>query len=134
MEGWSERTQGQAKLIQLHRYQESQILNALTLCLKSFLCCPRPPSHHPSSLTLVSLVPALHFLPLSTPFWPYSTHPFFEHAQTISILSDLLHSLIPFYSSSPSHPFIPNTSIRDTAIKLLKHFILRTFTLLLSAT
>ena len=32
----------------------------------SFLCCPRPPSHHPSSLTSVSLVPALHLLPHST--------------------------------------------------------------------
>ena len=27
----------------------------------SFLCCPRPPSHHPSSLTSVFLVPGLHF-------------------------------------------------------------------------
>ena len=34
----------------------------------SFLCCSRPPSHHPSSLTSVSLIPALHLLPPSTPF------------------------------------------------------------------
>ena len=27
----------------------------------SFLCCPRPPSHHPSSLTSISLVPAFHY-------------------------------------------------------------------------
>ena len=59
----------------------------------SFLCCPRPPSHHPSSRTSVSLILALHLLPLSTPFWPYDTHPFFPHAQTISILSDLLYSM-----------------------------------------
>ena len=32
----------------------------------------------------------------STPFWQYGTHPFFPHAQTISILSDLLYSLTPF--------------------------------------
>ena len=56
----------------------------------SFLCCPRQPSPHPSSLTLVYLVPALHLLLPSTPFWPYSTHPFFPHAQTISIFSDTL--------------------------------------------
>ena len=28
----------------------------------SFLCCPRPPSHHPSSITSVYLVPALNTL------------------------------------------------------------------------
>ena len=55
-----------------------------------------PPSHHPSSLSSVFLVPALHLLPPSTPFWPYGTHPFFTHALTISILSDLLYSLTPF--------------------------------------
>ena len=43
----------------------------------SFLCCPRPPSHHPSSLTSVYNVPGLHLLPQSTPFWPYGTHLFF---------------------------------------------------------
>ena len=62
----------------------------------SFLCCPRPPSHHPSSLTSVSLIPALHLLPPSTPFWPYDTHTFFPNAQIIAILSDLLYSLTPF--------------------------------------
>ena len=61
---------------------------------------PRPPSHHPSSLTSVSLVPAFHLLPLPTPFWPYDTHPFFPHDQTISILSDLLYSLTPFLKKS----------------------------------
>ena len=62
----------------------------------SFLCCLRPPSSHPSSLTSVSLIPALHLLPSPTPFCPYDTHPFFPHAQTISILSDLLYSLTLF--------------------------------------
>ena len=62
----------------------------------SFLCCLTPPSHHPSSLTSVSLVPVPHWLRPSTLFWPYGNHPLFPHAQTISILSDLLYSLTPF--------------------------------------
>ena len=61
-----------------------------------FLCRPRPPSHHPSILTSVSLVPCLHLLRPSSPFWPYGTHPFFPHSQTISILSDPLYSLTQF--------------------------------------
>ena len=64
------------------------------------------PSHHPFSLTSVSLVPALHWLRPSTPFWPYGTHVFFPHAQTISILSDLLYSLTPLLfqlSYAPLH-------------------------------
>ena len=60
------------------------------------LRCSRPPSHHSSSLTSVSLVRVIHLLPPSTPFWPYGSHPFFPHAQTISILSDLLYSLTHF--------------------------------------
>ena len=58
--------------------------------------------------TSVSFVPALHLLPPSTPFWPYGTHPFFPHDQNISILSDLLYSLTPFYSSS-AHLFTFNS-------------------------
>ena len=49
----------------------------------SLFCCPWPPSHHPSSLTSVYLVPVTHLFPSSTPFWPYGTHPFFPHTQTI---------------------------------------------------
>ena len=45
----------------------------------AYLCCPRPPSHQTSSLTSVSQVTALQFLPQSRPFWPYGTHPFFQH-------------------------------------------------------
>ena len=76
----------------------------------SFLCCLRPPSHHPSSLTSVSLVPVLHWLRPSTPFWPFGTHQFFPHAQTISILSDLLYSLTSFlFQLSYTHLFIPNS-------------------------
>ena len=40
----------------------------------SFHCCLRPPSHHPSSLTSVSLVPVSHWLRPSTPFWQYGNH------------------------------------------------------------
>ena len=68
-----------------------------------------PPSHHPRSLTSVSLVPALHLLLPSTPFWPYGTHPFFPHSQNISKLSDLLYSLTPIYYNSPTHFLIPNS-------------------------
>ena len=61
----------------------------------SFLCCPTPSSQNPFRLTLVSLDPPLYLFPPSTPFWPYGNHPFFPHAQTISILSDPLCSLTP---------------------------------------
>ena len=95
----------------------------------SFLCCPRPSSHHPSSPTSVSLVAALNLLPQSSPFWPYGTHPFFPHAQTISIFSDL-----PLLVNSLSIPALLHTSsfltlsIRDTTTKLLKHIISRKYT------
>ena len=62
----------------------------------SFHCCPRSPSHHPSSITSVYLVRDLLLLPPSTPLWSYSTHTFFPHVQTISIFSDPLYSLTPF--------------------------------------
>ena len=47
-------------------------------------------------LTSVSLAPAIHLLPPSTPFWPYGTPPFFPHPQTITIFSALSYSLTPF--------------------------------------
>ena len=81
------------------------------------------------SLTSVYLVPSLHLVSLSTPFWPYDTDPFFPYAQIISILTDPLYSPTPFLfqlSYAPLHsqlyPFAtlqPNFS--------------RTFTFLLSA-
>ena len=84
--GRSERTRGQAKMAGWN-----SICFICTRALHSFISfahCrlsstviprfPRPPSHHPSSLTSVSLVPALHLLPPSTPFWQYGTHPFFH--------------------------------------------------------
>ena len=39
----------------------------------STVFCPRAPSHHPSNLTSVYHVPALHFLP-SPSFWPGCTY------------------------------------------------------------
>ena len=73
----------------------------------------------------VYLIADLHLLQPSTPFWPYGTHPFFPHAQTISILSYPLYSLTPC--------LFLTLSIRDTPTKILKHFISRTSTFLLSA-
>ena len=79
----------------------------------SFLCCPMPPSHHPSRPTSVYLVPAIHY---------------FRH-QAINTLLAILYSSIfflstcpnhlnmicptrylPFYSSPPAHLFNPKSS------------------------
>ena len=49
--------------------------------------------HLHTSLTSVSLVPVLHRIRPSTPFWPYGTHPFSLH----------------FHYSSPTHFFISNS-------------------------
>ena len=114
----------------------SDLLHIVMQSPLSLLCCPMPPSHRPSSLTSVSLVPTLHLLLPSTPFWQYGAHPFFPHAQTIAILSDLLillYSLTTFYSTSPTHLYIITLSICDTPNKLFKHFISMTFTFLLLA-
>ena len=92
-----------------------------------------PPAHQPSSLTLVYLVRAFHILPPITPFWPYGSHPFCPHDQTISILSDLLYSLASFLFQLSCTSSFPTLSIHDTPTKLLKHSISRTFTFLLSA-
>ena len=111
MGGWSERTQGQANMArETHSvtYVPCRALHSFRYFAQfspSLFYCPRPPSHHPSSITSVSLVPAFHLLPQSIPFWPYGTHPFFPHAQTISILSDLLYSLTPFIFPLSYAPF-----------------------------
>ena len=55
---------------------------------------------------------ALHLLPPSTPFWPYGTHPFFPLIRTSSFLT---------------------LFIRHTSTELLKHFISKTVTFILSA-
>ena len=60
----------------------------------------------------------------STPLWPFGTHPVFPHTQTISILSDLLHSRTPvrFQLILWASSFL-TLSIRDTPTKLLKTFV-----------
>ena len=103
--GRSERTQSQAKWpCETHSVTHVPGLSSLSDLSRIvtqpppwFLCCPRPP-HHPFSLTSVYLVPALQLLQPSTLFWPSGTHPFFPHAQTISVLFGLLYSQLPFYS------------------------------------
>ena len=143
MGGQSDRTQGQEKWpCETHsvRYAPGLYTLSYLFCivaqhLLSFLCCPRPSSHHPSSLTLVYLIPALHLLLPSTPFWPYGTHPLFPHAQIISILHDPLYSLTLFLfqlSYAPLHswlnPFVilqpnfSNTSSQEHSIFFSQHF------------
>ena len=51
----------------------------------SFLCCLTPLSHHPSSLTSVSLLPIPHWLQPSTLFWPYGNHPFLKGKKSYSL-------------------------------------------------
>ena len=102
--GWSERTLGQAKIAawDLFSYICTRALHSFRSfadCRAAYTVislCTKPPSQHPSSITSVFLVPTLHLLPPSTPFWPYGTHPFFLHAPTINKISDLLYSLTPF--------------------------------------
>ena len=76
-----------------------------------------------------------HWLRPSTPFWPYGTHKFFTHAETISILFNPLYSLTPFLfqlSYAPPHsqlyPFVtlqPNfskTSSQEHSLYFSQHF------------
>ena len=80
---------------------------------------------HPSSIIPVCLVPTLRLLPPSTPFWPYGTH---------SSRMVLIHS---FYMPKPSQYSLIRSTLQlpfySSSTKLLKHFISRTFTFLLSA-
>ena len=93
---------------------------------------PRPPLHHPSSLTLVYFVPDFHHQQSSGHMGLiHSFH--MPIAQTISILSDPLYSLTLFLFQLSSTSSFLTLSICDTPTKLLKHLISRTFTFLLSA-
>ena len=87
----------------------------------------------PSRFKTLLYAPVPHWLRPSTPFSSYGTHPFFPHAQTISIFSDLLYSRTPFPFQLLRTSSFLTLSIRDTPTKFLKHFMSRTFTLLLSA-
>ena len=66
-------------LIQVHMYQGSPLFAASTV-IPLLPKATFTPSIH--SLTSVSLVPVLHWLRPSTPFWPYGTHPSF-HMPTV---------------------------------------------------
>ena len=107
---------------------------------QAFLCCPSPQATFTPSIQRNLGLPRTRpwLISQSIPFWPYGTHPVFPQAQTISILSDLLYKIY-MLANSVSIPALLRTSsfqtlsIRDTPPKLLKHFILRTFTFLLSA-
>ena len=125
MEGRSERTQGQAKMAGWNSFSY-----ICTRALHSFWFF----AHWRAASTVINLLPKATFTssiqpnlglprtrpPLtsaSTPFWIY-THSFFPHAQTISILSDLLYSQLPFYSSSPTHLFIINSMMPLNLIRV----------------
>ena len=109
-------------------------------------------AHCRAASTVITLLPKATFTPCIQPNYlglP-RTHPpltstintllairyssILSHAQTISIPSDLLYSLTPFLIqlSYATSSFL-TLSIRDTPTKLLKQFISRTFTFLLSA-
>ena len=120
------------KLVQLHMHKGSPLFllssphSPLCRAASTVVATPRL-SLLPKAIFTPSIQPNLCLprtrppLPPSTPFWSYGIHLFFPHAQTISILSDLLYSLICF-----SIPALLRTSsfltrsIRDTPTKLLK--------------
>ena len=105
MGGQSERTQGQAKMAAWNSYNYICTRALHSFGLSRIDCraastvihlLPKAAFTQSICLTPVSLVPVPHWLRPLTPFWPYGNHPFFPHAQTISILSDLLYSLINY--------------------------------------
>ena len=113
-------------------HQGSSIIPICHALLRCLHCHPRPPSRHSSNITTVYTVPALHLHLLSHPscntmFFRY--YPFAPCAQTIQYSLICPTVQLPFYTSSPTHLLIPNS----TSTKLLKHFISRTFAFLLSA-
>ena len=150
------RKNSQVKLIQFHMHEGSQhspIFRALPLRVHSHsyvaeghlhtihLAQPRSPSsqtstnfchqHHSVPTILIHSFhmpkPSQYSLIRSTRQNPsghiYGIYPFFQHAQTISILSN------PTLIRATSFKIL---SFHDTATKLFKHFISRTFTFLLS--
>ena len=81
---------GHVKLIQFYLHQGSPLFSIFRAASTVIPLLPKAyftPSIQPN---LCLPRTDLHLLPPSTPFWPYGTHPFFPHAQTISILSDPL--------------------------------------------
>ena len=121
-------------------YASSVVTPSYLLCIvmllpPSFLCCPRSPSHHPSNLTLVC----------ASVVYLYSTDFCHQHSSSHMVLIHSFHvskpsqySLIHSTCQLLSIPVLLCTSslltlsIGDTSTKLLKHFMSRTFTFLLS--
>ena len=134
MGGRSERTPGQTKMAAWNSFSyictralHSAIFRALLLSLHHHSSVAQGHlSHHPSCLSSVYLVPALHLLPLSIPI--LSTCP--NHLNTLwsTLLVNSLSILVLLCSS-----LLLTLSIHDTPTKLLKHLISRIFTFLLSA-
>ena len=82
---------GRVNLNDLHNivHQGSSLLHISEQCRATH---PRPPSHHPSNLTSVYLVPALHLLLPSSPFYAIRFSSILSTCPTISILFDPLYS------------------------------------------
>ena len=116
MGGQSERTQGQAKMSMWNSF--SYICTRALHSFRYFL-------YFHAASTVIPLLPKATFTPSIQPnlglphtrppltsaintFWPFGFHPLFPNDQTILILSDLLY--LPFYTSSPTHLFIHNST------------------------
>ena len=91
------------------------------------------PSRHPSNITSVYPVSAFHLHPHQHP----SSHTALIHSLQVpkpSPYSPIRSTRqLPLYTSSHTHLLIPNSILRDSPTKLLKHFISRTFSFLLPA-
>ena len=132
MGGRTEGTQGQAKTTAwnsfsyfctraLHSFRSFAHWRAASIVIPLLPKATFTPS---IQLTSVSLVPSLQLLPPSKPFWPNDTHTFFPHAQTISILCNLLYSLTLFiFQLSYTHHSFVTLSIRDTPLSIDDKFL-----------
>ena len=125
------------KLIHLHMYQGSPlvpIFRTLTRCLRRHSLVGQDHFHtiHPAQPRSPSYPPSTYFNHQRSSGHTVLIHSFHIcKLSQFSLICFLSHSLsIPAHRSSSSFPIL---SIRDTPTKLLKHFISRSFTFLLSA-
>ena len=88
---WQHKTHSVAYVLGLFTLSDHSLIVAHPPA--SFLCCPRQPSHRPSSLPSVFPVPAVHLLPLATPFWPYPTH---GHAVQVPFVQAINNCVMTF--------------------------------------
>ena len=128
--GRSERTQGKANMAAWNSfsYKCTRALHSFrsfTQPPPSFLCCPRPPSHHSSSQpnlglprTRPPLISAINTLLDILYTSILSTFP--THLNTL--WSALLANSLSIQALLCTSPFL-TLSIRDTRTKFLKHFI-----------